>query len=134
MPVTGAHVDAREIHARRDTEPIAKRKQVDGGIILPEPTLASSNMCFSDGVSPTIVSASTPINAQPLLQRESSQGEHDAVAGVDAAMLTIIANDDKVTLMSSQVKCSRDECLFYLESTNYDLEKAISIYKGFSMD
>jgi len=132
-PTSKSGVNANESQAHGGAESIAILRQEGNGIVLTEPILAF-NEGSADDASPTIVSASTPASIRPLLEREASQGEQDALAAVDAAMLVIVTNDSKVTQMSSELKCSRDECLFYLESTNYDLEKAIAIYKGFSMD
>jgi hypothetical protein len=132
---TGAHlvVVADESQPFKDVEPVAAKEEAGGDITSPEPTVENQPSVAVD-TSPTIVGSTPPANIVPPLERSSSKGEEEAVAAVDAAMAALIENDEKVSQMSSQMNCSRDECLFYLESTNYDLEKAIAIYKGFSVD
>jgi len=135
---TGAPVvvEASDIQPSTDAEPGAAKEVAGGDVSSPGPAVENQSSVATDDISPTIVSSTPPppVDIAPPLEKARSTGEEEAVAAVDAAMAALIENDEKVSKMSSQMSCSRDECLFYLESTNYDLEKAIAIYKGFSMD
>lgn len=129
-------VEGSEIQPSTDAEPGAAKEVAGGDVSSPGPVVENQPSVAADDISPTIVSSTPPppVDIAPPLEKARSTGEEEAVAAVDAAMAALIENDEKVSKMSSQMNCSRDECLFYLESTNYDLEKAIAIYKGFSMD
>lgn len=107
-----------------DVPTISNGKNKTGGDI---PTVRGAEISNTNTEIPPPVS-------QPTLKREVSVGEKDAIAEVDAAMALLMEQDSKVTKMIDVTGISRDESSFYLESTDWNLEKAVEIYKSYTQD
>ena len=50
----------------------------------------------------------------------------------DEEMARLVEHDNKVSLLASKCNISRDECQFYLESTDWNVDEAINIYNSFT--
>jgi hypothetical protein len=142
--ISGFGLDVRQSQNLSEMESPASER-----LVKPPPT--STTDALAAGHSGTILASEGPraVNAQgnipqsreieaspvsgqsgPALERYISQGEREALAAVEALQ----QNDQKVTAMCVETKCKRDECIFYLESTDYDLSKAIALYKSLILD
>lgn len=53
-------------------------------------------------------------------------------ADKDEDMARLVDRDRKVSLLASKCNISRDECQFYLESTDWNVEEAVNIYNSFT--
>lgn len=50
----------------------------------------------------------------------------------DEDMARLVDHDNKVSMLASRCNIGRDECRFYLESTDWNVEEAINIYNSFN--
>ena len=89
---------------------------------------------FQLPIAPERDTQKSNVNKHEEFNKISNPRASNNAVVLDPALNEILLKDEMVSLMSSELNCSRDECLFYLESKNYDLEKAIAMYRGFAMD
>ena len=50
----------------------------------------------------------------------------------DEDMARLVEHDNKVSLLASKCSIGRDECRFYLESTDWNVDEAVNIYNSFN--
>ena len=113
----------------------------DKKTVASTPVINSINEISNAKANPATLEIVSETETQPAIdgyyknnaiQRADSIGEREALAAVDKAILVELKiKDEKVTAMLLETKCgSRDECIFYLDSADYDLSAAIELYKS----
>jgi hypothetical protein len=98
---------------------------LDGAPATVIPVIESATDIGNDGTVQVFSTASA--EGEAAMAMAVAEQVHE-----DADVALLVDQDNKVTELVSKCNISRDECRFYLESTDWNVQEAVNIYNSFN--
>jgi hypothetical protein len=102
---------------------------LDGAPATVIPVIESTTDIGNDGTVQVFSAASAEGEDSNIMQAAMAVAEQ---VHEDADVALLVDQDNKVTELVSKCNISRDECRFYLESTDWNVQEAVNIYNSFN--